>query len=441
MTSVALVVLDTLRKDYFDKYFDWLPGTRYNQAWSPSHRTPPVHGALFCGRYPSELGFDVNQDRLQCPEPTLAESLSDAGYETTAFSANPYITEHFDFDRGFQSFNSPWQLDGLSDEIFDWRDAASDTDKDGASMYARLIKQLISSEQKMSSSLLYGLRLFLNNRGLLGVNDDGISEAIEFTANREFPEDSFLFMNFMEAHEPYLPPQSHRSTNMHDQPTTVEMTVQGFDIDGEEVRTAYEDSVRYLSDKYRDLFDSLTESFDVIITCADHGELLGRDGMWGHFYGVYPELTNVPLVVWNGETESEQSESVVSLLDAHSTILEAAGVERSSRGSSLLGSCDGGTYLSQSFGISEDRLENLDQSSIETSNETRFTTELTALASPKNYYRYETPEGVVQNGTSIHEDPTSVQDDLESDLNHTTENNELGLSESVESKLDELGYL
>jgi len=48
-TSIALVVLDTLRKDSFDEHFDWLEGVRYDNAWSTSHWTHPAHGSLFTG--------------------------------------------------------------------------------------------------------------------------------------------------------------------------------------------------------------------------------------------------------------------------------------------------------------------------------------------------------------------------------------------------------
>ena len=42
---------------------------------------------------------------------------------------------------------------------------------------------------------------------------------------------------------------------------------------------------------------SKASEFDIVVTCADHGELLGEHDLWGHGFGLYPELLRVPLVV------------------------------------------------------------------------------------------------------------------------------------------------
>lgn len=54
--SVALVVLDTLRKDTFDRHFKWLPGVNFEDAYAPADFTTPVDGSMFTGLYPSEHG-------------------------------------------------------------------------------------------------------------------------------------------------------------------------------------------------------------------------------------------------------------------------------------------------------------------------------------------------------------------------------------------------
>src|SRR4029077_19555938 len=35
----------------------------------------------------------------------------------------------------------------------------------------------------------------------------------------------------------------------------------------------------------------------VIIVTADHGDLLGEEGRWGHSFWVYPEVMKIPLIV------------------------------------------------------------------------------------------------------------------------------------------------
>ncbi|QSG08239.1 sulfatase-like hydrolase/transferase [Halapricum desulfuricans] len=102
--NIAIVVLDTLRKDAFDEYFDWLPGTRYEQAWSTSNWTVPAHASLFTGEYPSTVETHAKRKVLDHDAPTLAESLQAEEYRTRGISANVHVSSAFDFDRGFDEF-------------------------------------------------------------------------------------------------------------------------------------------------------------------------------------------------------------------------------------------------------------------------------------------------------------------------------------------------
>jgi arylsulfatase len=100
MPRIALVVLDTLRKDAFDEHFEWLPGRRFENAWSTSHYTVPVHGSMFTGQYPSESGVHAKSELFDYPDPVLPELLVRNGYTTRALHTNPLL-EASEFDRGF----------------------------------------------------------------------------------------------------------------------------------------------------------------------------------------------------------------------------------------------------------------------------------------------------------------------------------------------------
>jgi arylsulfatase A-like enzyme len=103
MSKIALVVLDTLRKDAFDNHFDWLPGARFDRAWSTSHATVPSHASLFTGLYPSETGVYGTGEMFDFPSQSLAELLSESGIQSDGFSCNPFISDTFGFTRGFES--------------------------------------------------------------------------------------------------------------------------------------------------------------------------------------------------------------------------------------------------------------------------------------------------------------------------------------------------
>lgn len=440
MTSVALVVLDTLRKDYFDEYFDWLPGRWFDHCYSPSHRTPPVHASLFCGRYPSELGVYTDTDQLDCPDPTLAEVLSESTYQTRAFSANTYVTSHFGFDRGFKEFETPWQLAALDGDVFDFQSHVGESDKDGIRMYLSALGATLRSDKPTLRSLIYGAKLFGSSRGMFGLGDDGAHEALSYVEQLEVAEKEFFFCNLMEAHEPYEPPADYRTVELHNFPTTVEVAMREYDVDPVKVEQAYEDSVQYLASKYRDIFAELRSSFDYVITCADHGELFDRDGLWGHFFGLYPELSHVPLVVSGPELDDEHRPEVVSLLDVHRTVLDLTDVEAESRGRSLVGAVTSGSFLTECHGIAQRRLDNLQHEPDALERARQYDVELSGIATPVDYYGYETIHDFIETGESVHENPRSTMVDLSDSL--TRVSGERGdVSNSVQNRLEDLGYM
>jgi len=141
MTNIALVVLDTLRKDAFDRHFEWLPGRRFECAYTTANWTVPAHASLFTGRYASEVGIHAKNMYCNCSEPTLAEQLREADYTTRAFSANTNITGHFGFDRGFTDFRTPEQFEHMTDDdLFDWREFSRMTDSTGARKYFEAVR-------------------------------------------------------------------------------------------------------------------------------------------------------------------------------------------------------------------------------------------------------------------------------------------------------------
>lgn len=146
MASVALVVLDTLRKESFDRHFDWLPGLRFESAWSTSAWTVPVHGTLFTGLYPSEAGVYAKAEALDYEGPVLAERLSQKGCTTRAFSANAYVSPPFDFDRGFDVFETNWRGRWGRDDVFEWGEFISKTQGEGPTRYLRALYECVTGD-------------------------------------------------------------------------------------------------------------------------------------------------------------------------------------------------------------------------------------------------------------------------------------------------------
>jgi arylsulfatase A-like enzyme len=274
--------------------------------------------------------------------------------------------------------------------------------------------------------------------------DYGSKEALEYVRSTEFGEDEFLFLNIMDAHNPYQPPEKYRTV----EPVRIhglKATVRGPDVDDDRVRQAYDDSVRYLSDMYRKIFEEIEPDFDHIITLSDHGELLGEHDSWEHLCGLYPELTHVPLSVYSGNGPDDEHNAMVNLLDIHATVLDAAGVDTSdirhkTRGRSLLGDVESRDTLSEFHGLSKLHVQSLDEEWVE---RVRYMdVELDAIASPPTYYGYETFEGFEEYSESSLSDARQRLDELieKKEKRETEQEDYADMSDEVLDRLEDLGY-
>jgi len=84
------------------------------------------------------------------------------------------------------------------------------------------------------------------------------------------------------------------------------------------VRSYYRQEVEALDRELNSLWESLSEDTRVVF-CADRGELLGEDGLWGHIGTFRVEVIQVPL----GGINIEEPGELVSLIDVPSLLLSA----------------------------------------------------------------------------------------------------------------------
>lgn len=435
--NIAVVVLDTLRKDAFDKHFDWLPGRRFENAWTPSHWTVPVHGSLFTGKYASETGVHAKSPNFDYPGDTFVERLSKEGYSTRAYSSNVNITPQQNFDRGFDEFTGCWRLDTIGEEYFGWGQFADESERNGFSMYVAGVISCILSDAKTLPSLKNGFITKLRDLDLNGaLIDDGAKRAKRWVSGTDFGDQEFLFMNLMEAHSPHLPPRKYRTTGRVDI-DSIRGYVDGPNVPGETARQAYDDSVAYLSDVYREIYQELQKSFDYIITVSDHGEMLGEHGAWDHLYGLYPELIHVPLVVDGPECTGTTSRTA-SVIEIHPTVLELAGIGKDVDDTSLFDEDAARSYLTEYHGLSPTVRDSLERDGYTTG---PFEKELHGIVAGGGEYGYETGSEfkTVSESSERRERLREQLDTLVRNLDRR-QTEETGTSEELQSQLEALGY-
>ena len=446
--NIAIVILDTLRQDTFEKYFDWLEGTTYENAWSTTHYSPAAHGSLFTGNFGSEIGVHGKSPDLDCEQPTLAETLREEGYTTRGFSANTYVSKYFDFDRGFETFQNETRVVSGDSSSFNWPKFIKEHKTDGPKRYIELLKEIQNSEASLLPTLRQGAKIKLEDLGIIKNDktyEDG-AKAIEYVDSTDFAsKNEFLFVNLMDAHGPYIAPSDYQTTEPVDVSSAERMMTDGrSEISSQEVRAAYEDCVRYLSEIYAELHEMLTEEFDYVITMADHGEAFGEYGMWGHA-GLVPEVTNIPLSIRAPENVRDltPTKQPVNLHDIFQTVLDLAGVEppEGTRGASLATDQvdEERIKLLETHGLSSEKLDSLKDDGYDEGTLDKYDQELYAVAAEPGY-AFETFDGTIEHVGDEISDAESKMNALANNINRREDTETVDISEDVHERLEELGY-
>jgi arylsulfatase A-like enzyme len=177
-----------------------------------------------------------------------------------------------------------------------------------------------------------------------------IDRTREFVADAADDDPFFAFINLMDAHLPYHPPEEYHeefapgvdSTAVCQNSKEFNCGARSID-DGEwdDIRGLYDAEIRHMDDQLSRLFGWLKsrELWDdtLVVVCADHGELHGEHDLYGHEFCIYDPLVNVPLMVKHPDVEggARDEGTTVELLDLYHTVLDHAGVDASDGGVAL----------------------------------------------------------------------------------------------------------
>ncbi len=295
--NVLLVMLDTVRADHLSTYGyerETSPnltrlateGVRFDHVVSTAPWTVPSHASLMTGQVPAVHGAHHESWRLSTGAVTLAERFRKKGWRTAGFSANPFVGRATRLDQGFDHF------------------------------------QRIRLEGKNVSA-----------------------GALDFIAAA--PEPWFVFLNYMEAHMPYMavPSDALRRYWPEEGAALRHVVLQqqlakfryacGLDEPQpekiEQLVAAYDAAIAHLDALLGELFDALRDqrARTLIVVLSDHGELLGEHGHVEHQFSLLEPLLRVPLILsLPGRIPAGQViEAPISLADVHGMILRVAGLE------------------------------------------------------------------------------------------------------------------
>ena len=341
--NVLFVVLDTVRKDRLGPYGyepDTTPGldafaesddvTVFEEAVAPAPWTLPVHASLFTGMYPSHHGADQENPYLDGAT-TLAETLSADGYATACYSSNAWITPYTHLTDGFDEQDNFFQVmpgDFLSGPLAKLWQTMNDNET------------LRAVADKLVSLGNVAHEYFASGEGSDSKTPAVIDRTQSFIEDSETAgDDWFSFINLMDAHLPYHPPEEYADEFAPGVDSTEvcqnskEFNSGAREIDDEEwddIEGLYDAEIAHIDDQLTRLFDWLKETgrWDdtAVVVCADHGELLGEHGFYGHEFNLYDQLINVPLMVKHPGVEGDRREDTVELVDLYHTVLDTLDV-------------------------------------------------------------------------------------------------------------------
>ncbi len=350
--SVILITLDTFRADHMSLYGyerDTTPNIRkfseeattYTNAIAASDLTLSTHASIFTGLYARQHGAHTGfvEDLLGWGRPldtkfkTLTEILVDNGYLSMGVVGNyGYLGGYFGLDQGFDYFDERKGVPFLGYV---------------KPFYVRQGVQniLIKFVPPAYFDLLFRKAEEINGEAFHLINKVNQN-------NQPF----FLFINYMDAHWPYIPPPpfdtlypgkaGRKITTVAREKLAQEALTLRKSVTAEERNhfiSQYDGGIAYIDFHFGKLLEMLREKsiYDntLIVITSDHGETFGGNNFIDHGVSVYQNQTHVPLIIkYPGSKKKIVEEKTVSSVDILPTILDVLDFEtpKDVHGESLL---------------------------------------------------------------------------------------------------------
>jgi len=257
-----------------------------------AHSTGPYTQASFPAILTSSYYLEYPRQKILSHKRVLiSEVLTASGITTAGFHSNPYLSDYFGWNRGWDHF-----YDSLEDDV------------DEVTPYVKARE--------------------INNK---------VSDWLSSHKGEIRDERFFLWVHYMDVHEPYVPEKSYLDKidesldlNRYEMVRLFKEVLLKRDVRDEAAITTlkklYWAHVREIDDAVRHLFGIFEDqgilANSVIILVSDHGEEFGEHGGLSHDGKMYSELINVPLMIYDPSREKGLvSDKIVSTIDIPPTIV------------------------------------------------------------------------------------------------------------------------
>lgn len=301
MRDVVLVTVDSLRADHcgFMGYDEAVTptldalaedGLVFENAIAPAPETNSSVATFMTGFYSNpNLESDLSRYTERTREHmrtrrTLPQRFAELGYETAGFTANPWTSRYFNFDRDFDHFE-----DTMDENLASGLNERGSTRGVGRDLAANLLNWIQGQDMFMDWESLY-------------------DEIEHWLADVDSPYFCWIFL--VDVHMPYLPPASYRSrSRLLNYPANLSLFLgaQDLPLQGlfhDVLVDSYDDAIRYTDTFVDQLLEDLEPAdggeAPIVAFTSDHGEGFGEHGLYGHGPNLSEEALHVPLLIANG---------------------------------------------------------------------------------------------------------------------------------------------
>ncbi|MFC1646002.1 sulfatase [Candidatus Omnitrophota bacterium] len=304
--NVIIVLVDALRVDHLGCYGYKRPtspfidtfarsGTLFKNCYAQCSWTAPSVASLFTSLYPSLHGVTTSEYMLPDQVITIAEALRREGYVTYCYLSNPSITRLKNYNQGFDYFDDYLMKDRMLYAV---------------SRNLPIFKYVINT--------IPGLRFQWQDRDSAQIANKRIFSWLD----RHKDDNFFMYLHYMEPHDPYSPPYPYNAMFPY--------------VLGNEVTrliASYDGEIRFFDDKFKELIWKLKSLgiYDktLIILTSDHGEGFYEHGAGGHGHTIYEYELKVPFIIKHKDYIPEWKEVImpVRLIDIMPTVLDILDID------------------------------------------------------------------------------------------------------------------
>jgi len=302
MKNCVLLTIDALRRDTFGCYGNEKTLTpfmdslqeqclRFDRAYATGPYTQASFPGILTSTYYLEYG---KQKNLPAEKTLVSEVCKTKGIRTAGFHSNPYLSAYFGYNRGWDMF-----YDSMEDDVTD-------------------------------------LHPFIRGDAIVKKVEEWLSGHLRENSGTPF----FLWVHFMDVHEPYIPEEEYLETVDKSVSLSKEEMLSLFkdviikrDVSNPDtvrlLKKLYDAKVLEADEYVRRLFGVLGEVLDetTVIFGSDHGDEFGEHGGLSHDGKMYSENVRVPLFIYDRErAKGEVYERPVSNIDISPTIAHLFGI-------------------------------------------------------------------------------------------------------------------